>query len=67
MNKELEAAGKNTVQVTPEEEINYISNILGFLLPIAILIVIWLFVMRRMTGGGGAGGAGGQIFNIGKF
>ncbi|MCH2231036.1 MAG: ATP-dependent zinc metalloprotease FtsH [Crocinitomicaceae bacterium] len=66
MNKELEAAGKNTVQVTPEEEINYISNILGFLLPIAILIVIWLFVMRRMTGGGGAGGAGGQIFNIGK-
>ena len=65
MNKELEAAGKDTVQVLPKEEINYISNILGFLLPIAILIVIWLFVMRRMSGGAG-GGAGGQIFNIGK-
>lgn len=66
MNKVLESEGKDTVQVTPEEEINYISNILGFLLPIAILIVIWLFVMRRMTGGAGGGGAGGQIFNIGK-
>ncbi len=65
MNKELEAAGKDTVQVLPKEEINYISNILGFLLPIVILIVIWLFVMRRMSGGAG-GGAGGQIFNIGK-
>ena len=65
MNKELEAAGKDTVQVLPKEEINYISNILGFLLPIVILIVIWLFVMRRMSGGAG-GGAGGQIFNVGK-
>ena len=66
INTALEAEGKNTFEVTSKEEINYISNILGFLLPIAILIVIWLFVMRRMTGGGGAGGAGGQIFNIGK-
>ena len=66
MNKELKAAGKDTVRVLPKEEINYISNILGFLLPIVILIVIWLFVMRRMGGGAGGGGAGGQIFNIGK-
>jgi cell division protease FtsH len=66
MNKELKSSRKNTVQVLPKEEINYLSNILGFLLPIAILIVIWLFVMRRMSGGTGGGGAGGQIFNIGK-
>lgn len=46
-------------------EPNYIGNILSFILPILILVVIWIFVMRRMTGGG-AGGAGGQIFNIGK-
>jgi cell division protease FtsH len=66
MNKELKSSRKNTVQVLPKEEINYLSNILGFLLPIAILIVIWLFVMRRMSGGTGGAGAGGQIFNIGK-
>lgn len=65
MNKELKAAGKRAIQVIPEEEINYFSNILSFLLPIIILIAIWMFVMRRMTGGGGGGG-GGQIFNIGK-
>jgi cell division protease FtsH len=66
MNKELKSSRKDTVQVLPKEEINYLSNILGFLLPIAILIVIWLFVMRRMSGGTGGAGAGGQIFNIGK-
>jgi len=64
MNKELKSYSKDTVQVLPKDEINYLGNILNFLLPIAILIVIWLFVMRRMSGGGG--GAGGQIFNIGK-
>lgn len=65
LNKELKEEGKETIQVVPEEEINYFSNILSFLFPIIILIAIWMFVMRRMTGGGG-GGAGGQIFNIGK-
>ena len=28
------------------------------------MVAIWIFFMRRMSGG--AGGAGGQIFNIGK-
>ncbi len=65
MNDKLKAEGKTTIQVVPEEEINYFSNIISFLLPIIILVAIWMFVMRRMTGGGG-GGAGGQIFNIGK-
>jgi len=62
--QELKESGKNPIQVVSKEEINYISNIIGFLLPIIILIAIWLFVMRRMSGGGG--GPGGQIFNIGK-
>lgn len=35
------------------------------LLPFILLIGIWLFFMRRMSGAGGAGG-GGQIFSIGK-
>ncbi len=42
---------------------NWFSDIIGILLPIALLIGFWFLIMRRM--GGGAGG-GGQIFNIGK-
>ena len=43
---------------------NYLGEILGWILPFAFLIVLWLFLMRRMAGGG-AGGAGG-IFSVGK-
>ncbi len=34
-------------------------------LPFIFIIGLWIFFMRRMSGGAG-GGAGGQIFNIGK-
>lgn len=64
LNNQLKAEHKDPIAVVSEEEINYLGSILSFLLPIAILIIIWLFVMRRMTGG--SSGAGGQIFNIGK-
>ncbi|MBP6180691.1 ATP-dependent zinc metalloprotease FtsH [Flavobacterium sp.] len=40
------------------------SDILISLLPIIIIIGVWIFIMRKMSGGGGSGG--GQIFNIGK-
>ncbi len=39
--------------------------LLGNVLPFVLLIGIWIFIMRRMSGGGG-GSPGGQIFNIGK-
>ena len=42
---------------------NWGKDILGWILPIAIMIGLWIFLMRRMSGGGGPGG---QIFNIGK-
>jgi len=45
--------------------VNYFSQILSYILPFGIIILIWIFVMRRMSGGGGGGG-GSQIFNIGK-
>lgn len=45
-------------------EHNYIGEILSWVLPIALLVGIWFFIFRRMSGG--AGGAGSQIFNIGK-
>ncbi|MBF4484280.1 ATP-dependent zinc metalloprotease FtsH [Flavobacterium sp. CSZ] len=40
------------------------TDILISLLPIIIIIGVWIFIMRKMSGG--AGGGGGQIFNIGK-
>jgi cell division protease FtsH len=41
------------------------SEILISFLPFILIIGVWIFIMRRMSGGAG-GGAGGQIFNIGK-
>ena len=35
-------------------------------MPFIFLIFIWLFFMKRMSGGGPGGGPGSQIFNIGK-
>ena len=46
-------------------ETNDWSNLLMGILPFILLIGVWVFIMRRMSGGAG-GGAGGQIFNIGK-
>jgi len=45
-------------------ENRWMDALIGFL-PIIIIIGVWIFLMRRMSGGG-AGGPGGQIFNIGK-
>ena len=38
------------------------GDIMGWVFPIIIMVAIWLFIARRMSGGG----AGSQIFNIGK-
>lgn len=64
VNKSLKEKGRRPIQYDLKEEVNYLFTILNFLAPILILVLIWMFVMRRM--GGGGGGAGGQIFNIGK-
>ena len=39
--------------------------LLGNVLPFVLIIGIWIYIMRRMSGGSG-GGPGGQIFSIGK-
>ncbi|SFR31781.1 cell division protease FtsH [Robiginitalea myxolifaciens] len=46
-------------------ESSLFSDLLIGMLPFVIIIAIWIYLMRRMSGGAG-GGAGGQIFNIGK-
>ena len=46
-------------------ETNAFGDLLLSIVPFVLIIGIWIFIMRRMSGGGGPGG-GGQIFNIGK-
>ncbi|CAM1362689.1 ATP-dependent zinc metalloprotease FtsH [Tenacibaculum soleae] len=47
------------------EPTSLITTLFDFL-PFILLIAIWLFFMKRMSGGAGGGAGGGQIFNIGK-
>src|SRR5690606_18411940 len=54
-----------STSVVYDTESNVWGDILLTLLPFAIIIAIWIFIMRRMSSGAG-GGPGGQIFNIGK-
>ena len=44
-------------------ENRWLDVMLSFL-PLILIIGVWIFLMRRMSGGGASGG--GQIFNIGK-
>jgi cell division protease FtsH len=52
------------IRPTFETRQDYIGNILSWLLPIVVIVAIWIFIMRRV--GGGGAGPGSQIFNIGK-
>ncbi|WP_374948646.1 ATP-dependent zinc metalloprotease FtsH [Mucilaginibacter sp.] len=63
--KDLPDAAKTPIQYEQGKE-NLLSNWLVQCIIMAVLLVgVWLFIMRRMSGGAG-GGPGGQIFNIGK-
>ncbi|WP_010134095.1 ATP-dependent zinc metalloprotease FtsH [Ochrovirga pacifica] len=48
-----------------ENRTNIMDSLIGFL-PFVIILALWIFFMRRMSGGASGGGAGGQIFSIGK-
>ena len=51
-------------KVTYERDNDFLSNLLWNFAPIIIIILIWLFVMRGMGGGGFMGGS--NIFSVGK-
>jgi cell division protease FtsH len=45
---------------------NFLSNwLVQGIIMVILFAAVWIFIMRRMSGGSG-GGPGGQIFNIGK-
>lgn len=54
---------KYGVRYSYKTQDNWGREILQWVVFLGIMIVIWMFVMRRIGGGGGPGG---QIFNIGK-
>ena len=65
--EKLERAKTKNIQFDYEFvtiENKFFDVIISFL-PIIVIVLIWIFIMRRMSGSAG-GGAGGQIFNIGK-
>ena len=65
--EKLERAKTKNIQFNYEFvtiENKFFDVIISFL-PIIVIVLIWIFIMRRMSGNAG-GGAGGQIFNIGK-
>ncbi len=50
------------------EQSSPFTSLLWSILPFALFIGVWIFLMRRMSGagGGGAAGGGGGIFSVGK-
>ncbi len=64
LQESLEIPNNEWIWPSEEKQPNYLSQILGWVLPIVIVVAIWIFIMRRVSGSGG--GPGSQIFNIGK-
>jgi cell division protease FtsH len=63
--KKLKQENNLDTIVDYDTESNVFLELLLSVLPFVLIIGIWIYLMRRMSGGAG-GGAGGQIFNIGK-
>ncbi len=59
-------AGKRIEPIAEDPKKDFFGEIIGFLIPIAILVVIWLIIFRRMSNVTGGGGGPGGIFNVGK-
>lgn len=58
-----ENPGLKKIPITFEDRASPWSGVLS-ILPYILFFVVWIFILRRMGGGGGF--PGGQIFNIGK-
>ncbi|MBQ3243334.1 MAG: ATP-dependent zinc metalloprotease FtsH [Bacteroidaceae bacterium] len=63
--KEPDAQGKKKFEgtLTYDKDSGFLSGFLWNIAPFLIILGIWIFIMRRMSGG--AGGQGG-VFNVGK-
>ena len=58
---------KDRIPVNYQTQDNFFGDIISWVLPLVLMVAVWMFIMRRMSGGAGGGAGGGsQIFNIGK-
>ncbi|MBI1315801.1 ATP-dependent zinc metalloprotease FtsH [bacterium] len=55
---------RSDVPLEFREERDYFSDVLTWVIPILLMVGLWLFIMRRISGANA--GPGAQIFNIGK-
>ncbi len=56
----------SNVDIEYQTKHNYVGEIIGWILPLVLIVVFWMFMMNRMGGGSGGSGGGGGLFNIGK-
>ena len=63
--EKAKAEGHFSGSIEYDKHEDYIGALIGSLLPIILLVVLWVFIMRRMSGGGGMMGPGG-VFSVGK-
>lgn len=61
--QEAQKDNPNPIHINYESRHNWGMEVLSWVLPIALMIGLWVLIMRSMNRGGGAGG---QVFNIGK-
>ncbi|MEL6769536.1 MAG: ATP-dependent zinc metalloprotease FtsH [Bacteroidota bacterium] len=59
-NAEAREAGENAVEFGARYEDNWFAGLLSWVFPLALLVFLWIFLLRRM------GGPGQQVLNIGK-
>ncbi|MDA0897800.1 MAG: ATP-dependent zinc metalloprotease FtsH [Bacteroidetes bacterium] len=58
---------KDRIPVNYQTQDNFLTDIISWVFPLVLMVAVWMFLMRRMSGGAGGGAGGGsQIFNIGK-
>ncbi|MCC5919121.1 MAG: ATP-dependent zinc metalloprotease FtsH [Cyclobacteriaceae bacterium] len=61
---QAELMEEDRVTVKFDRRTDWFSNILSWLLPLFIIVAIWIFIMRRASGGGMGGNN--PMFNVGK-
>jgi cell division protease FtsH len=65
-NAQANFSEENKISVEYKTVHNYFGDILGWILPFAIIILIWWWIFRRMSKGAGGAGGPGNIFSVGK-
>ena len=54
------------IDIQYEKRVNWFGNLLVWLIPFALILFIWLFILRSVGGKMGGKGMGGGIFDFGK-